>query len=182
MSGLDRETHGHLHFRRAQAADVPAIVKLVNSAYRGEESRKGWTTEEHLLGGQRTDHDAIAELVQAGSLLLALRTDETIVGSVQAVREDDATYLGMLSVSPELQTRGIGRALIEEVERVARDEMKSKSVRMTVISVRDELIAYYERRGYVRTGETREFPMDDIRFGSPKRRDFHLVVLEKPCR
>lgn len=169
-----------LKFRRAVAADAPAIAKLVNSAYRGEESRRGWTTEEHLLGGQRTDDEAIAEMISGdGSMLWLCFEGEKLVGSVHVAREADATYLGMLSVDPGLQARGIGRALIAEVERIARDEMKSPRVRMTVISVRAELIAYYERRGYRRTGESRPFPMHDERFGVPKRRDFELAVLEK---
>lgn len=170
-----------LSFRRATAGDVAAITTLVNSAYRGESSRSGWTTEEHLLGGQRTDPEAIADIVKdSGQWLWLAFENSRLVGSVHVAREGESAYLGMLTVDPTLQTRGFGRALIAHVEDFARRDLQAKSVKMTVISAREELISYYERRGYRRTGETREFPMHDTRFGLPKRRDFHLVVLEKP--
>lgn len=169
-----------LSFRPAVLADGPAITTLVNSAYRGESSRAGWTTEEHLLDGQRTDAEAIAEIIASPDQWIWLAFDQgRLIGSMQLAREKDKIYLGMLTVSPPLQGQGVGRALLEKAEEIARNQLGAKAVRMTVISVRDELIAYYERRGYRRTGETKPFPMDDTRFGLPKRRDFHLVVLEK---
>lgn len=169
-----------LSFRPAVPSDCDAIARLVNSAYRGESSRAGWTTEEHLLGGQRTDAEAIAEILASpGQWIWLAHENGELIGSVHLAREKDSAYLGMLTVNPTLQGKGVGRAIIEKVEEIAANQLGAQSVRMSVISVRDELISYYERRGYQRTGEKKEFPMDDAQFGKPKRRDFHLVELEK---
>lgn len=169
-----------LRFRLAVTADAEAVSELVNSAYRGESSKAGWTTEAGLLGGQRTDPESLRGLLvdPSQAIWLAFEND-LLVGSVNLEKHDGRCYLGMLAVRPTLQARGLGRRLIEHAEEFARHEWRAKSMFMTVISVRTELIEYYERRGYRRTGEAKEFPMDDPKFGLPKRRDFNLVVLEK---
>lgn len=169
-------------FRRAGTADAEAIAALVNSAYRGDSSRAGWTTEADLLGGQRTDAEEIAQLVgrEGSVLLLCLRAGE-LVGSVYVERMDDATaYLGMLVIRPVLQGQGLGRCLMDEAERFARAEWGAARMQMQVITLRPELIAWYERRGYRRTGETRPFPASDPRFGLPKVAGLQFGVLEKP--
>lgn len=169
-------------FRPAVLRDAPAVVALVNSGYRGEGSKKGWTTEADLLGGQRTDEGKVAEMIaQKGSRVeLAFADGGALVGCVHLKREADGScYLGMLTVSPELQGGGVGKALMERSEALAR-EWGCRRMRMTVISVRAELLAFYERRGYAPTGVTEPFPQDDPRFGLPKVRDLMFVELAKP--
>ncbi|UJR84678.1 GNAT family N-acetyltransferase [Sandaracinus amylolyticus] len=169
-----------LRFRAAHHDDVPAIVALVESAYRGDASRAGWTTEADLLDGQRTDAREIAELLGSAHTRLVLAEREgSLVGCVVVKDEDESAYLGMLSVRPMLQGGGVGRALVAEAERVARDELGHRTMRMTVITQRDELIAWYARLGYTPTGDTEPFPYGDPRFGLPRRDDLVFVVLKK---
>lgn len=170
-----------LTFRRANAADVDAIVALVNSAYRGESSRAGWTTEADILGGQRTDAAEIAHLIaQNGSAILLCLCGGGIIGSVHVELVDTATaYLGMLVIKPQLQGQGAGRRLMDEAERFACTEWGAGRVQMQVITLRRELIAYYERRGYRRSGEVRPFPAGEPRFGLPKVEGLMFEVLEK---
>lgn len=168
-------------FRCATAADVDTIVALVNSAYRGESSRAGWTTEADILGGQRTDAEEISRLIAAvGSAILLCLRDGEIVGSVHVERVDAATaYLGMLVIRPVLQGLGLGRCFMHEAERFVRAEWGAVRMQMQVITLRHELIAYYERRGYRRTGVTRPFPATDPGFGLPKVEGLKFEVLEK---
>ena len=169
-------------FRVAVERDVPAIVGLIESAYRGEASRAGWTTEEHLLGGQRTDPEAVMTVVRApaGAMLLA-EADGTLAGCCQLEQRAGAeAYFGMFSVSPGHQGQGWGGEILAEAERLARDEWGARSMVMSVLAQRPELIAWYERRGYRRTGETRPFPYGNARFGIPKRPDLSFVTLAKP--
>jgi len=169
-----------LTFRWAQPADVGAIVSLVESAYRGEASRVGWTTEADLLDGQRTDIDSILKLVAApDDRLLLAECDAAIVASCHLRREGDAAYFGMFAVAPGLQSGGIGRAVLAEAERRAHAEFGGREMRMTVIDCREELIAWYERRGYARTGEHSPFPYGDDRFGLPRRSDLRFETLRK---
>jgi ribosomal protein S18 acetylase RimI-like enzyme len=148
------------------------VLDLVESAYRGESSRTGWTSEAHLLDGQRTDEDAVRELLP--DLLV---TDDLTACCVIESREDHG-YFGMFAVRPGLQGRGVGSAVLEAAEARARS-LGMVAVEMTVLSVREELIAYYERRGYTRTGERRPFPYGDERFGLPRTPDLEFVVLRK---
>jgi len=169
-----------LTFRRAQITDVDAIVALVESAYRGEASRAGWTTEADLLDGQRTDPEEVRALVssEATRIVLAERAGE-LVGSVMLVRSEHAVHLGMFAVRPTQQTQGTGRALLAEAERIVHGERLGERVEMTVIVQRTELIAWYERRGYRVTGERQPFPYGQPRFGLPRRADLEFCVLEK---
>jgi len=170
-----------LTFRWAQPADVGAIVSLVESAYRGEASRVGWTTEADLLDGQRTDSDSILELVGApDNRLLLAECEVAIVASCHLRREGDAAYFGMFAVAPGLQSGGIGRVVLAEAERRAHAEFGAREMRMTVIDCREELIAWYERRGYARTGEHSPFPYGDQRFGLPRRADLRFETMRKP--
>lgn len=173
-----------LRFRTAAPADVGAIVGLTESAYRGNASRVGWTTEADLLDGQRTDACEVSELIANPNvkLLLAEQADRLLASCViERLVDGDACdgYFGMFSVRPEAQGNGTGRALLAEAERIARDEWHARTMRMTVIDVRAELIAWYERRGYQRTGEYRPFPYGDPRFGIPKRDDLRFEWLVK---
>ena len=147
-----------LSFRRAVPSDVPAVVSLVESAYRGDSSRAGWTTEADLLEGQRTDAEEVQALIaQKHGLLLLAFAGEALVASLALSAIGDArAYLGMFAVSPAKQGSGVGRAMLAEAERLARSEYGAAFLRMTVIAQRAELIAWYERCGFARTGE-REF-------------------------
>jgi ribosomal protein S18 acetylase RimI-like enzyme len=169
-------------YRDATTGDVDAIVALVESAYRGETSRAGWTTEADLLDGRRTDADAVAAIVTSKRtrMLLAIASDGQVLGCCQLERRDHGVcYFGMFAVSPVLQGGGLGRELLAEAERIARDEWGARSMQMTVITQRRDLIAWYERRGYTSTGETEPFPHGDERFGLPRRADLAFEVLRK---
>jgi ribosomal protein S18 acetylase RimI-like enzyme len=169
-----------LSFRDATPADVDAIVQLVESAYRGDSSRQGWTTEADLLDGRRTGSDEVlADITRPHSRVLLAERDGALLACAHVASEDEAGYFGMFSVQPGLQGGGIGKALLAEAERVVAGEWKLPAMRMTVIDVRDELIAFYERRGYRRTGIFKPFPYGDPRFGLPRRDDLRFEVLEK---
>lgn len=172
-----------LSFRHATSADVAPIVHLVESAYRGDASRAGWTTEADLLDGQRTDAAAVAEMLRPpGSvILLAEENGGQLVGCCRIERRPRAeAYFGMFSVQPARQGGGVGRQVLAEAERIARDEWAATAMVMTVIAQRDELIAWYERRGYSRTGQTEPFPYGNERYGKPRRPDLVFAVLRKP--
>ncbi|GGQ52007.1 GNAT family N-acetyltransferase [Streptomyces althioticus] len=169
-----------LTFRDATAADVDALVELIESAYRGESSRTGWTTEADILHGQRTDREGVLEVVEApDSRLLTVEREGRIVACCQLEHRGDNAYFGMFAVSPALQGAGLGRTVIAEAERQARERWGVTEMHMTVITVREDLIAWYERRGYRRTGRTTPFPYGDERFGIPQRDDLKFELLVK---
>lgn len=134
--------------------DVPGLVALINSAYRGESSKKGWTTEANLIGGQRIDEEELTEQISDPDAIILKHTndDGRITGCVYLRKRGDKLYLGMLTVSPLLQTAGIGRKLLEAAEDYARS-VNFHTIFMTVITTRTELLDWYERRGYSKTGE-----------------------------
>lgn len=169
-----------LNFRAATVADADAIIALVESAYRGDASRGGWTTEADFLDGRRTGlDDVLAQIARPQSRILLAEQERALLACAHAAVEDGAGYFGMFSVQPGLQNAGIGRAMLAEAERIAREEWGLSMMRMTVIDIRAELIAWYERRGYRRTGITKPFPYGDARFGIPKRNDLRFEILEK---
>ena len=142
--------------------DIPSLNILINSAYRGETSKKGWTTEAHLLEGKRTTEEELTEIIaDSKNTFLKYTENDQIIGSVLLVEKEQQLYLGMLTVSPELQNSGIGKKLLAEGEKHAKN-LGLSSIIMTVISVREELIAWYKRHGYVDTGEREAFPESDI--------------------
>jgi GNAT superfamily N-acetyltransferase len=169
-------------FRTAVPADAAALVPFVNGGYRGESSKKGWTTEADILGGQRTDPEKMREMVieKDARVELAFAEEGILIGCVYLKKEANAScYLGMLTVDPARQAQGIGKLLMAHSDAIAR-AWGCGRMRMTVISVRAELIAYYERRGYAKTGKSEPFPEDDPRFGLPKVRGLTFVELVKP--
>lgn len=162
----------------ADFSDADEIASLVNSAYRGDSARQGWTHEAEILDGTRTDGHVIREILnEPGHQILKYIKDGEIVGCVEIMYEHNRLYLGMLTVRPDLQGRGIGKALMSAVELRA-SERHCKSIFMTVISVRHELIEWYKRHGYLPTGEKKPFNFTDPRFGQPKQ-NLEFLVLEK---
>ena len=144
----------------ATLEDVTALEKLINSAYRGEASKQGWTTEANLLAGQRITVDELAKLIQnKENTVLKFNNNEDIIGCVLLVNKGNKLYLGMLTVSPKLQNSGIGKQLLKEAEVHALSLGLSKII-MTVISIREELIDWYKRQGYIDTGMREPFPLN----------------------
>lgn len=168
-------------FRPAAPDDIPALHRLIESAYRGDSAKMGWTHEADLLGGQRTDEAELRDILSdpARALLLA-EVGGVLTGCVQVADQGQGlAYLGLLTVDPTRQAGGLGRLLIDAAEAEAVARFAATRMEMTVIRQRAELIAWYERRGYRLTGETRPFPLDDERFGLPQTRELEFVVLEK---
>ena len=171
--------------RSATSSDIPALHALIESAYRGDSARRGWTHEADLLGGQRTDPVSLTEIIADPDQRILLALDDTtreptIIGCVQIARKQNSiSYLGLLTVDPLRQTSGLGKHLIAAAEHAAATEFSARTIEMTVIRQRTELIDYYRRRGYLPTGEERPFPMGDERFGLPKTSDLTFVVLAR---
>jgi ribosomal protein S18 acetylase RimI-like enzyme len=166
-------------FRAANIHDADELAALVNSCYRGDSSRRGWTTEADMLDGSRTDREEILSLITTpGSMVLLCSDQNAIIGSVHVRQEGSSCYLGMLVVNPVLQGGGLGSQLMQTAENHARQVWASEKMTMSVISSRSELIAYYERRGYRRTGEMKPFVIDDVH-GIPRIEGIEFEVLEK---
>jgi GNAT superfamily N-acetyltransferase len=163
---------------KANATDVPELNLLVNSAYRGETSKKGWTTEAHLLDGIRIDEETLNSYFDDPGITILKNIDDSgrITGCVYLEVRLPKLYVGMFSVSPELQAKGTGRELLLAAEAYAK-KVNCNTLTMTVISTRLELISWYERRGFKATGETQPFH-DGKKFGIPKQH-IELIVMEK---
>jgi ribosomal protein S18 acetylase RimI-like enzyme len=173
-----------ISFRDATRADLARVIALVTSAYRGDASRAGWTTEADMLGGQRTDEEAVGALIDNpdGVILLAERDGELIACANVSRSEDGVPgegYFGMFAVEPTRQGGGIGNAVLAEAERILQTRFGCRTAVMTVIERRTELIPYYERRGWKKTGKVKPFPYGDERYGVPQRDDLRFLVLEK---
>jgi len=163
---------------KATLADVYALNKLINSAYRGESSKKGWTTEANLLQGSRTTEKELTEIIQdKKKTVLKFTQNNQIIGCVLLIEKEQQLYLGMLTVSPELQNSGVGKKLMQEAEIEASALGLSKIV-MTVISVREELISWYKRKGYSDSGAREPFPASDV-YVSIYNKPLEFIVLEK---
>lgn len=175
-----------LKFFRMTTREAPAVAALVNSAYRGESSRAGWTTEADFVGGQRTSAELLcADILDPNKAILCAADAATgeILGCVylrRSVKDGRVScYFGMLSVKPTLQDQGMGKKILGEVERFARAEWQAARLHMVVLHVRAELIAWYERRGFRPSGESELFPEEHKSFGQPLRNDLRLLGFEK---
>lgn len=165
-------------FVKATAADVPQLNVLVNSAYRGESGKQGWTTEADLLDGSRIDEAILQELIKKpDTTILTYREQGALLGCVELRQENKGIYLGMLTVKPNTQGKGIGKKLLAAAEDHARLH-GCASIFMTVISIRQELIDWYVRHGYKLTGERKPFIVPSEAWGIPKQ-PLEFVVLEK---
>jgi ribosomal protein S18 acetylase RimI-like enzyme len=163
----------------AVEADVPLLVALMDSAYRGEPAKQGWTSESDLfIGNKRTDEATVAKLINKPSAVFLKHSDEDgkIDGCVLLDKKDARIYLGMFSVSPLAQGKGIGKKILAAAEEYARKQ-NCTSIHMTVITVREDLIAWYEKHGYKKTGRVLPFPVDE-RYGIPTQ-PLEMMVLEK---
>jgi ribosomal protein S18 acetylase RimI-like enzyme len=172
-----------MHLQRATRADYPAVVELANLAYRGSQGSSGWTSESSYIQGPRLTEPQLCKYLDAKpeAHLLVLREDDAgrLLGTVWLEpKPSSAWYLGLLTIRPEQQKHQLGRRLLAAAEAYAVDR-GAQRILLTVINIRATLIAWYERRGYVRTGESEPFPYGDDRFGKPLRQDLSFIVLEK---
>lgn len=153
-----------IRFRLAGPADVPRLRALVEACYRGDSARQGWTHEADLLEDERTSDAELAAAVSATKMrVLLAEQDGELIGTVTITDLGEArAYLGMLCVQPAWQGEGLGRALIADAENMAAEQFGARIMEMTVIDARAELVAWYERRGYGRSGETRPFPCEGV--------------------
>ena len=146
---------------QATIADAAELSALINSAYRGETSKKGWTTEADLLEGTRTSEEELISIIASSNhYLLKFIRDEKIIGSVLLIAKKEVLYLGMLTVSPELQNSGIGKQLLQAAEQLAQ-QLELSRIQMTVIGIRKKLLAWYMRNGYEDTGVREPFPFGE---------------------
>lgn len=168
-----------LSFTIAQTQDIDPLVTLVNSAYRGEISKQGWTTEADLLDGYRTDAAELQRLIASNdSMIILCKSGKELIGSVHIQSNEELVYLGMLAVKPTLQGGGVGKQLLQTAELAAQQNWVVSKFVMAVITTRQELIAFYERRGYQRTGTIKEFPINPALW-TPKVAALQLELLEK---
>ncbi|MGZ5009854.1 MAG: GNAT family N-acetyltransferase [Methylobacter sp.] len=164
---------------KAEIQDAEQIAALVNSAYRGEFSKQGWTTEADLVMGRRTETDEIERLIATDdSMFLLCKVEAQLIGSVHLQKQADQVYLGMLAVRPPLQGRGVGKQLLFAAEQAAQRTWAVNKLVMSVIESRSELIAFYQRSGYRRTGVSKAFPLKP-ELWTPKFADLRLEILEK---
>ncbi|CAF2022689.1 unnamed protein product [Rotaria magnacalcarata] len=173
-----------LSYRIATLADCEAVSTLVNSGYRGESSRQGWTTEEALVGGLRTHPSKLIDIIndKTNAILLFFEESENVlVGCVHLQHDpvERSALLGMLTVRPDLQGRGYGKFILSIAECYVRDTWDVEFVKMKAIMQRPELVAYYNRRGYIDTGRREPFPKGDERSGIPKVQDLEVCILKK---
>ena len=173
---------GPFNLRVATQADLPAVVDLVNRAYRGPASEATWSQMVPYLEGDRTSLTQIQEDILSkprGQLLVWTNPNAALLGCAWVEEEPDgAFYLGTLAIPPELQDAGLGRKLLAAVETWAK-RRGARQIRIHVINIREPLIKWYLRRGYIATGETQPFPYGDGRYGRPLRDDLSFVVLVK---
>ena len=163
---------------KATIEDVSSLNKLINSAYRGESSKKGWTTEANLLEGSRTTEKELTEIIQdKKNTILKFTKNNEIIGCVLLIEKEHHLYLGMLTVLPELQNSGVGKKLMRQAE-IHATALGLSKIAMTVISVREELISWYKRNGYVDTGAREPFPIGDVHIPISNE-PLEFMVLEK---
>lgn len=152
-----------LHFYKAELVDAEPVAKLINASYRGETSRQGWTTEADILDGLRTTTADIAKVIRRDDafMLIGVLNDEVVASiccELQVIAFKHTVHFGMIAVKPTLQDRGYGKDLLTAAETMTKREWRVAGFHMTVISLRHEVIAFYERLGYERTGEFKDFP------------------------
>jgi N-acetylglutamate synthase-like GNAT family acetyltransferase len=170
-----------LNFRHATAQDIPAVVDLVQSAYRGDRSRSGWTTEADLIEGQRIDAPMLLDVLERPRTIVLLAETDQLTGCCELSAEhgSDIAYFGMFAVRPELQGTGLGDRILRKAEQTAIDLWGASAMRLVTIHLRNDVIAWYARRGFTPTGATHRFPYGDERYGRPNRDDLTFAEFEK---
>lgn len=170
----------HSSISIATPGDISFVVKLLNNAYRGDESKKGWTTEADLISGDvRSDENTVRKVIeQPGSVMLVYKYENEITGCVNLQRHGDRIYLGMFAVNPLQQGSGIGKKLLNAAEEYTKSQ-HCNSIYMTVITVREELINWYKRHGYIDSGERK--PFEDDGTAGKHLQPLEFMVLEKHC-
>ena len=174
-------TSAPLTIRPAVAEDADALLELIHAAYRGEGGQTGWTTEAELIDGPRTTRDLLAADLADPAITLLVAGDHDGCCAVTHRAGEAVASFGMFAVRPSSQGTGLGKVLQNAAEEYAR-EVGATTMELCVIDRREELIAWYERRGYVRTGETRPFPYGEPGVGFPRGDDFRFAVLRKPLQ
>lgn len=171
-----------VQLRPAAHADVDRIVELVTAAYRATGADAGWTTESHLLGGLRTDADDVRRsLADEAARVVVATSGDGVVGVIKVERlGPDGAHFGLFAVDPRGQSGGTGSRLLDEVERIARDEWGAAWMQLEVIHQRTDLQAWYRRRGYEPTGETEPFPYGEESFGLPRQDDLVFDLFRRP--
>lgn len=172
-----------LHFHKAELVDAQEVAAMINSAYRGESSRAGWTTEADLLDGLRTTTPEIASIIKREDafVLIGVLNDQivaTICCELQIIAGESTAHFGMIAVKPALQSRGYGTEVIQAAEAMTLRQWRVAGFHMAVISIRNELIAFYERLGFMRTGEFKDFPTEPTLW-QPKVEGLNLEYLAK---
>ena len=165
-------------FDFASLADVPRLGVLIERAYRGPEALRGWTNEASLLTGPRSSPAEIEGLIKApDSRFVTAFAGEKLVGCALLQKHGEGAYFSMFAIDPDIQGGGLGKAIMARSEAAARELWGAQYLRLAVINLRDQLIQWYERRGFVRTGEQEPFPFDTA--PGALRTDFHLTILQK---
>jgi N-acetylglutamate synthase-like GNAT family acetyltransferase len=169
--------------RQAVESDAKDLVKVIRSAYRGDISRRGWTSEADLVGGDRIDVDQVLALAEANnSFFLVLEKNGEVVGCCHVEsRGGGCCYFSTFSINPALQGAGLGDYLLREAELLAVATYKSTQMELAVLDQQTKLIEWYRRRDFSFTGETRPFPVDE-KFAKPLRENLYFVVLKKDLR
>lgn len=166
-------------FRKANKSDAAAITQLVNQAYRPQTGEVGWTHEYDLVSGNRTSVVQVEEIIlKPNSVILVGLQGAEIVACVHVEKEGSYCHIGMLAVNPRLQGAGLGKQILALAERYANENFFPEKFVMVVVSSRSELIAFYLRRGYQKTGTVREYPIS-AGVGTPKISNLEIEVLEK---
>lgn len=187
VENTTQKLDGPLNYRAATLDDCESLRLLVESCFRGESSCQGWTSEHHLLGGQRIDTEMLTNLLndnQSTTLLFFNPKNNNLVGCVhlQNYPGTEMATLGLLSISPTLQNQGYGKYILAVAENYVANNWNAEYIEITVIDVRTELLDFYTRRGFTDTGRRKPFPFDDPKYGCAKRRDFEFVVMRKSVK
>lgn len=169
----------NIAYRIATAIDADAIAAMVNKAYRPLNKTKGWTHEAHLIAGPRISPEQVKTMINPGSVVLVMSLDREIVACVHVQSESNAANIGMLAVLPAYQAQGLGKGMLALAERYAAEIFHARTLRMSVISRRPELIEFYERRGYTRTGLSFDYPVS-AGAGHPLADGVKIEILAKP--
>ncbi|KAK2616212.1 hypothetical protein QQS21_000844 [Conoideocrella luteorostrata] len=170
-----------LTYRKATPADARDVQSLVKSAYRGESSRAGWTTEADLVADDRIDEAGVAAKINGKGLVLVAHDNSGALAACCEIEQkaNGVGYFGLLAVDPQRQAGGLGKKILAQAEKTARDELGIRWLEMTVIWPRKELIEWYVRRGYTKTERTAPFPYSHLVNGKALRNDLYFVILEK---